>query len=178
MKKWIDELLVVILIQMFLFFMTSIDYIVHHVLYKYGLIFSYNWANTYWILLFLTFQSVALLAAVTYWLNREHPRKLTVFAIWMTITAEHLGCFLDTLWFIIQYIITGSFIGWTTNWWWMFQSRIIGFWNLQINIIYNIIWLVPLIYVWYRVGSFSRLKMKIKRSKFMEYVKNLDNRNA
>jgi len=153
MRKWLDELIVILLIQLFLFSLTSIDYIVHNTLYKYGLIFNNDWANVYWALLFLTFQSVALLASATYWLNRKSPRKLTAFTIWITITAEHFGCFLDTLYFMIYLILGHPLTNALANWWWMPQSKIFGFWNLWINIIYNIIWFIPLIYLWYRVKN-------------------------
>lgn len=158
MRKWLDELLVILLIQLFLFSLTSIDYIVHHTLYNYGLIFSHEWADIYWFLLFLTFQSVALVAMATYWLNRENPRKLTALTIWLTITAEHFGGFLDTLWFIFYFVLGDPLSNAITNWWWMYQSRIFGFWNLLTNIIYNIIWLIPLVYLWYRIGFKNKFR--------------------
>ena len=53
------------------YLLVSIDYIVHNVLYQFGLQFSYEWANSYWLslrisLVLLVLMEIAALLNVAY----------------------------------------------------------------------------------------------------------------
>jgi len=50
-----------LLVLGFFLFLTVIDYVVHHILYGYGLTFDFKWARPYWIAQFLLTFVVALM---------------------------------------------------------------------------------------------------------------------
>ena len=73
-------------------------------LYRYGLQFSYDWANPYWFFLNATFASAGLLAATSYWLFRRPDLRnlLTAIYIFWTVFLQVFGYNLDILWNVIN----------------------------------------------------------------------------
>jgi len=124
------------------------DYIIHKILYNFGLIFSYEWANPYWMLLGLIFICFGLIGVSAYCIDKKRIPKAKAFMVFITVVAEHFFGFLDTLFYVIDKIVTGEFIGWYENWWWHWFSKMDGTWNLQRNIILNIIVGIFLIIGW------------------------------
>ena len=151
---WIDEFHYLVALQIPLILVTGIDYIVHNWLYKWGLQFDYSWAYPYWILLSLVFISLGIVGATAYSIDRKRyfkkTQKIKLFAVAVTIMAEYFGGFLDTLWFSMH-AIAGQGINWTQNWRWSLFSVIFGHWNLQMNIVLNIITGLLLMILWYKV---------------------------
>jgi len=99
---------------------TAIDWIVHSMLYQYGLTFSYDWANPYWFFLNATFASIGLLAASTYWLYRKPDLRnaFTAGLIFWTVFLQVFGYNLDVLWYLIDYFLRGRAFDLTKVWGW------------------------------------------------------------
>jgi hypothetical protein len=146
-KSWIDEFYYLVILQIVLFIVTGIDFIVHNVLYNYGLIFDYAWANPYWILLFLLFIFTSLVGVAAYNIDRKKVSKPKLVLMFMTLLGEYFCGFLDSLWFVISRVITGSWESAFGNWTWHPYS-LIGFYNLNTNLIVNVIGGIILILAW------------------------------
>jgi len=69
----------VVAIAIFSFFgwMSRMDFIVHGILYRYGLQFSYEWANPYWTFTRTIYVCIALPGAASLGLLLEVRRKVT-----------------------------------------------------------------------------------------------------
>lgn len=123
----------------------------HEVLYNYGLRFSYDWAIPYWYLLTLLFWSIALIGVSAYYIDREKVDKAESLAIFGTLLIEYHGGFLDTIFFTIERLIRGTWGNAYNNWWWHPFSSIFGYWDLNLNVILNIICLIAIGITWYLV---------------------------
>jgi hypothetical protein len=81
----------VLLFFVLLFFvlMSRVDFIVNSTLYKYGLVFSYDWANGYWLAYDSTFAVFSAMAAYAYWFGSRKTAcdKKIVIALFVTISA-------------------------------------------------------------------------------------------
>ena len=130
--------------------MTAFDYIVHKRLYDWGLIFDYNWAIPYWILLAIIFWSFAAIGTSAYMIDRK-PNKLKAFGIFSTILAEYHGGLLDTLWFSIYRIFNGNWGKAFTNWQWHPFSSWFGYWDLNSNLVLNTVTFIYLIALWFLI---------------------------
>jgi len=137
--KWSKAGLLLTLFNLWLFFMAILDHIVHSRLYEYGLRFSLQWADPYWIVFNLIFGATFTLTAV----NLKKSRK--VFGILFTMVGEWVGMFLDSLF----YLIHGEFPSESVNWFWMPFSRFFGIrWTTSMHLTYNFVWLVLIVAVW------------------------------
>ena len=146
-KNWIDEFYYLFILQIILFIATGIDFIVHDTLYSYGLQFDYAWANPYWILLFLLFVFISLVGATAYYIDREKVYKPKLLLVFITLLGEYVGGFLDSIWFLMSKVVTGSWGNAFGNWTWHSYS-LIGFYNLNSNILINIIVGIILVLTW------------------------------
>jgi hypothetical protein len=113
--------------------MSRIDYIVHSTLYNYGLVFSYDWANTYWLTYSLVFFAFGLSMAFSYYMGsqRTFQSKKIAFAIFASINVLALCGFQDMLFFVLW---SGSLPSGTLVWWWSMWSYVFGTWNSQMQI--------------------------------------------
>jgi hypothetical protein len=122
-----------LLIFLFFVLMSRIDYIVHEVLYNYGLRFSYGWANSYWFAynsIFLVFSAVVVFA---YWLGSKKTRsdlKISI-ALFATISLLALGGLEDILFFLLW---DGGLPSVNVVWWWAPWISITGTWNTLIQV--------------------------------------------
>ena len=125
--------------------LTRMDYIVHQVLYNYGLVFSYAWASDYWILYALCYQLVILFLFL--WTQNK---KLLIATEAFVLTATQ-----DLIFF-------GLWCGWfpTTDWVWMPQYVILGFWSTQNQ------WLLSVVVNFTILSYFTFLELKQKKLKF------------
>ena len=94
----------------FLFFclMSGIDFIVHGILYNYGLHFSYEWALGYWVTYNLSFVAFSIAVSFSYWAGSSKTvkdLKLSI-ALIITVNALFLGCLQDIMFFVFW---TGGF---------------------------------------------------------------------
>lgn len=114
----------------FLFFvcMSGLDFVVHRVLYDYGLRFSYSWANFYWAIFGCVFAVFSFIAGFVYWLcSSKMSKDLKISAgLTLSIFLFYLGGLEDVLWFVLW---SGSFPDVGVVWWWMPWFGIFGFWN-------------------------------------------------
>lgn len=154
--SWLDEFYYLVSLQVPLFLITGIDYIVHAWLYDHGLKFSYSWAIPYWIFLSLTFISLGFLGVAAYNIDRKRwflkAQKQKLFAIFITLIGEYFGGFLDTIWMGIR-ALTGKGINWSSDWSWSFFSKIFGHWDLRMNLVLNLIVSLLLIILWLKVNK-------------------------
>jgi hypothetical protein len=107
-----DEIAFIFVLQVFLFTLTAIDFIVNYdgVQY-YGLDPQPSWFLPYGIALNGIWIAVSFLVVVAYRLDRSNPSTGTSIAIFFTVLGEHFFCFLDTLWFIFLHLVRGDWVG-------------------------------------------------------------------
>lgn len=138
---------VILLFQLWLIFITALDHLVHDTLYDFGLQFSYEWADPYWILLSLIWTTTVILAVYSYWIgrNRNMRNKITAFRIGFTFFGEWIGSFLDTLFFVLKGRIPAE----NRMWWWNPYHRFFGVpWHTSTQYAYNMVWAVIIVAVW------------------------------
>lgn len=148
MKGWIDELFFILFLQVALVIITGIDFIMHEVLYHYGLKFSYNWAYPYWLLLGSLFWIIALIGVSGYYIDRHKQNRAKAIGLFSTFLIQYHFGMLDTVFFIIERLRRGTWINLFTNWWWHPFSSWFGHWDLNMNIALNIIGLIILLIIW------------------------------
>lgn len=147
--KFFDEFLHILILQIALVVMTGIDFIMHTILYEYGLVFSYIWAIPYWNLLTIMFLMFGLIGISGYLVDRKKVSWKKLLLVFVTIQIEYYGGFLDTIYFVIAKLFRGWSFNWSINWWWSPFYRWFGIeWNLQRNVILNIITGICLIIAW------------------------------
>jgi hypothetical protein len=150
-SRFVKAGLLAVLIFLFFVLISRIDYIVHDVLYDYGLNFSYEWANSYWFAynsIFLVFSAVVVAA---YWLGSNKTRSdLKVSAaLFATISLLALGGLEDILFFVLW---SGGLPSVNVVWWWAPWISITGTWNSLIQVSFTtltaclsaITWLIAL----------------------------------
>ena len=117
----------------FFLFMSRIDFIVNSVLYNYGLVFSYNWANTYWLTYNFTFFVFSAMAAFVYWLSSRNTSSdnRVVVALLVTINLLALGGLQDILYFLIW---DGGLPANNVVWWWSQWKGAFGTWNTLLQL--------------------------------------------
>ncbi len=116
------------LILAFYTLMSRIDFIIHNTLYKYGLQFSYEWANTYWLTYNLIFIAFGFALSITYWAASNKTKKdlKLSLALMGTITLLTIGGLQDILFFVLW---NGGLPQSSVVWWWMPWTSIVGTWN-------------------------------------------------
>jgi len=113
--------------------MSRIDFIVHSTLYEYGLIFSYEWANHYWLVYGLVFASFASAVAFVYYYASEKTfrNKKIALALFTSINVLSLCGLQDVLFYVLW---TGSLPPETLVWWWSLWTLVFGTWNSQMQL--------------------------------------------
>ena len=114
----------------FLFFllMARIDFIVNQVLYNYGLHFSYEWANAYWLAFDSAFAVFAAAAGLVSWFcsQRTCVDKRVAVALFVSINMLAVGGLEDLLYFSLW---SGGLPSNGVVWWWSHWTGIFGTWN-------------------------------------------------
>jgi len=130
----------VFFIFLFFLFMSRIDFIINSVLYDYGLVFSYNWANEYWLTYNFTFVVFSAMASYVYWLGSRKTScdKKVVVALLVTINLLALGGLQDILYFSIW---AGGLPVDSMVWWWSQWTGVFGTWNtfMQIELMFGMV---------------------------------------
>jgi hypothetical protein len=116
------------LIFLFFVFMSGLDFVVHGVLYGYGLRFSFDWAFLYWNVYACVFFAFGLAMSFVYWLGSGRSwRDLKVsFGLFLSVCLLFFGGLADVLWFMFWGAGLPSD---NVVWWWMPWYRVFGFWN-------------------------------------------------
>jgi uncharacterized membrane protein len=129
--------------------MSRIDFIVNSVLYNYGLEFSYNWANTYWLTYSFVFVVFSAVTGFFYWFGSRKTAfdKRFVVALIVTINLLALGGLQDILFFTIW---AGGLPGNSVVWWWSQWMGIFGTWNslLQLDLMLGMVGFSVLTWGW------------------------------
>jgi hypothetical protein len=131
--KRVYALFFVLLTVLFFVLMSKIDYIVHATLYQYGLQFSYDWANTYWLTYNLVYFAFGLTLAFAYYVGSQKamPNKKIAIAIFGSISLLAFCGLQDLLFFVLW---AGSLPPDTLVWWWSMWAPVFGTWNSQMQI--------------------------------------------
>jgi hypothetical protein len=108
--------------------MARIDFIVHGILYHYGLQFSYEWALDYWVTYILVFIVFSITVAFIYWFGSNKTRKDLRFsvALFVTINSLLVGGFQDILFYVFW---AGGLPPIDVVWWWIPWTHIVGTWT-------------------------------------------------
>lgn len=127
-SRFRQPLILAALILGFFTLMSRIDFIVHNTLYQYGLKFSYEWANNYWLTYNTIFITFGITLAFVYWVaSKKTTRDLKLsLAMAGTITLLTIGGLQDILFFILW---NGGLPHNSIVWWWMPWTSIVGTWN-------------------------------------------------
>jgi hypothetical protein len=114
--------------------MSKIDFIVHDTLYKYGLFFSYEWANNYWLTYNAIFISFGVILGVTYWLASNKTKRDFKFSLslFLVVTLLAVGGLQDILFFVLW---GGGLPQMSVVWWWAPWISILGTWNSGMQIV-------------------------------------------
>jgi hypothetical protein len=140
---------IIFTIMVFLFFtlMSRIDFIVHNTLYNYGLVFSYEWANSYWLTYNALFIAFGIVVSITYWLASNKTRKDLKLscALLGTITLLAIGGLQDILFFVLW---GGGLPPISVVWWWVPWVSVMGTWNSQMQIALTTLMLCTSMFTW------------------------------
>ncbi|MGD6810445.1 MAG: hypothetical protein ACQCN3_12170 [Candidatus Bathyarchaeia archaeon] len=127
-SRFKEPLLIAGLILGFFTLMSRIDFIVHSTLYEYGLKFSYEWANDYWLTYNSIFYVFGIALGLIYWAaSKKTLRDIKLsLAIAGTIALLTVGGLQDILYFVLW---EGGLPQNSVVWWWMPWTSIVGTWN-------------------------------------------------
>jgi hypothetical protein len=116
------------LVFWFFVFMSGLDFVVHRVLYGYGLRFSYDWAVGYWRVYGSVFLVFAVVVGFVYWLGsgRSESDVKVGLGLFLSVFLLSLGGLQDVVWFVFW---GGGLPANDVIWWWMPWFGIFGFWN-------------------------------------------------
>lgn len=129
---------------------TGVDFVVHNVLYKWGLIFSWDWALPYWISLYFIIISSSLFAVSSFYVPRkdleEIPSHIKIKSLLIGLSTLFAFSNLDLIWFCMA----GYLPPFKEIWWWMPQSFLLGLrWNSLAQIIFTTVIDVGIGVAWY-----------------------------
>ena len=122
-----------ILIGLFFGIMSRIDFLVNSTLYEYGLVFSYEWANIYWLTYGLVYVIFSLVIAFVYWFGSPKTTgdKKIVAALLISINVLALCGLQDVLFFVLW---AEGLPPNNLNWWWSMWTSVFGTWNSQMQV--------------------------------------------
>jgi len=129
--------------------MSGLDFVVHRVLYGYGLVFSFDWAVFYWRVFGGVFFVFGVVVGFVYWLGSGRSWrdfKVSICLV-LSVCLLFLGGLVDVLWFVFW---GGGLPGGDVVWWWMPWCGLFGFWNsfLQLVLLGVVFVVVVLFWVW------------------------------
>jgi len=139
--------------------LSRIDFIVHGDLYHYGLRFSYEWANQYWVTYFAVYAYFSIVIGFIYWLASNRTKKDLKVSIGLTATVNllQIGGLADILFFSL----------WAKGlppdnvvWWWMPWYKIFGVWTSSMQIVLMVLMSLIVMFMWVRILSFSNFVAK------------------
>ena len=135
------------------------DFIVHGSLYHYGLQFSYEWANQYWITYFAAYAYFSIVIGFIYWLASNKTRKDLKVSIGLaaTVTLLQIGGLADILFFTLW---AGGLPPNNVAWWWMPWFKIFGVWTSSMQIVLMVLMSLAVVLMWTRILSFSNFVAK------------------
>ena len=134
MSKVLTYAVLAVSILSFFCLMSRIDFIVHSILYGYGLEFSYEWANAYWATYSGSFVVFSVTIGSTYWLasNRDASDKRFSLTIIATVNVLMIGGVQDIMFFVFW---SGGLPPDNVSWWWVPWTYLFGTWNSFMQVI-------------------------------------------
>ncbi|MEM2971936.1 MAG: hypothetical protein QW270_05885 [Candidatus Bathyarchaeia archaeon] len=128
--------------------MSGLDFVVHRVLYGYGLKFSFDWAVFYWNVYACVFLIFGFAAGFVYWLGSGKSRRdvKVSFGLFLSVCLLFFGGLADVLWFVFW---DGGLPSDDVVWLWMPWYKIFGFWNsfAQLVLLFGTVAIVVLFWV-------------------------------
>jgi len=154
MRAVLKGLGVALSILLYFCLMSRIDFIVHQDLYHYGLQFSYEWANEYWITYFASYTYFSIVIGFIYWLASNRTRNdLKVSAgLATTVNLLQIGGLADILFFSLW---AGGLPPDSVMWWWTPWYQIFGVWTSSMQIILMAFMSLVIAFMWIKILSFS-----------------------
>jgi len=148
----------------FLFFslMSRIDFIVHTMLYNYGLYFSYEWAYEYWVVYCTTFFTFSFLIGFVYWLGsnkNKQDRKISI-ALTTSTSLLFIGGTADMMVFILW---VGRLPPENVVWWWVPWYHIFGVWTTSMQLIFTAMILLIIALLWVQTMKLGPVRF-VKRT--------------
>jgi hypothetical protein len=144
-------LVLCVLVFLFFVFMAGLDFVVHRVLYGFGLCFSFGWAVFYWWVFGCVFFVFSGVVGFVYWFGSGRRRRDVVvgFCLFLSVLLLFVGGLEDVLWFVLW---GGGLPGGDVVWWWVPWFGVFGFWNsgLQlvllgfVGVVVGLVWVVVL----------------------------------
>ena len=145
-----------VILSIFFYFclLSRIDFIVHGDLYRYGLKFSYEWANQYWITYFAAYAHFSIVIGFIYWLASNRTKKDLRVSIGLAATASllQIGGLADIIFFSLW---AGGLPPDNVIWWWTPWYQIFGVWTSSMQIVLMILMSLAVVLMWVRILSFS-----------------------
>lgn len=136
------------LVCLFFVFMAGLDFVVHKVLYGFGLCFSYDWAVFYWAVFGCVFFVFSVVVGFVYWFGSGKSRRDVgvSFCLFLSVFLFFVGGLVDVFWFVFW---DGGLPGGDVVWWWMPWCAVFGFWNsvLQLVLLGGVFVVVGLVWV-------------------------------
>ncbi|MFQ5999151.1 MAG: hypothetical protein ACE5J6_00095 [Candidatus Bathyarchaeia archaeon] len=143
-------------LSIFLYFclLSRIDFIVHGDLYHYGLQFSCEWANEYWITYFVAYAYFSIVIGFMYWLASNRTRKDLKVSLGLIATVNLLliGGLADIIFFGLW---AGGLPPDSIVWWWVPWYQIFGVWTSSIQIVLMVFMSLVVVFMWIKILSFS-----------------------
>jgi len=143
-------------LSIFLYFclLSRMDFIVHGDLYHYGLKFSYEWANEYWITYFAAYAYFSMVIGFVYWLASNRTRKDLKISLGLIATVNLLliGGLADIMFFSLW---AGGLPPDSFMWWWLPWYQIFGVWTSSMQISLMALMSLVTAFMWIRIMSFS-----------------------
>jgi hypothetical protein len=148
--KW---LLLCFLVFLFFIFMSGLDFVVHRVLYGYGLRFSYDWAVGYWVVYGCVFFVFSVVVGFVYWIGSDKRKRDVKVSLGLSLSVFllFLGGLQDVVWFVFW---SGGLPGDIVVWWWMPWFEVFGSWNssLQLCLLASMFAIVGVFWIWILVS--------------------------
>jgi len=155
MKAVFKGLGVALSILLYFCLLSRIDFIVHRDLYRYGLQFSYEWANEYWITYFSSYAYFSIVIGFIYWLASKKTRNdLKVSAgLVVTVNLLQIGGLADIIFFSLW---AGGLPPKSIMWWWTPWYQIFGVWTSSMQIIFMAFMSLVVASMWIKILDFSK----------------------
>jgi len=122
---------------------TMLDYIGNSTMYKYGLVFSYEWFIPWAFGLHITVGASSVSNGIIYWFIRAKNKRnrLTAFLIGLTSYWQLISGNEDLIWFVV---FDRGLPPLSKVWWWMPQHWVVNYINpnWQWTTLHELIWIV------------------------------------
>jgi len=153
MKPVYKGLGVALSILVYFCLLSRLDLIVNQNLYHYGLQFSYEWANEYWITYFASYAYFSIVIAFIYWLASNKTRNDLKVSIGLATTVNllHMGGLADIIFFSLW---ARGLPPDSVMWWWMPRYQIFGVWTNSMQIALLTFMSLTTTFMWIKILSF------------------------